>query len=221
VRRLLVPVLLSALTACIGSARPRTESRGSRTTTSIDEVPIRGWNVDVDLDTHGRVQGELLAVDEVDIYVLTQWDKNQGTVPYRIPRAWVQHIDVLTGETSPLPTTGAVLGLLSTPTHGWFLVLSAPVWIITLGAVAPSEAARGTLRFEPPLSGVGTYARFPQGPPPLLRPPPAAAPGPNAWPSASPNPLEIPHAGSGGEPSPPMPPSPPTPPVQIGGGDGG
>jgi hypothetical protein len=61
-----------------------------------------------------------------------------------------------------------VLGTLSTITHGFFLVLSAPVWIATGVTTSISESRRARLTYPDPArwEDLRPYARFPQGLPP-------------------------------------------------------
>ncbi|HET6149786.1 MAG TPA: hypothetical protein VFH68_19765 [Polyangia bacterium] len=65
-------------------------------------------------------------------------------------------------------TLWTVLGTLSTVTHGFFLVFSAPIWISTGVATAISEHRRARLTYPDPArwEDLRPYARFPQGLPP-------------------------------------------------------
>ena len=62
-----------------------------------------------------------------------------------------------------------LLGTLSTGSHGFFLILSAPVWILT-GTVAAVNQSRQPVLTYPRQGWAGwrAYARFPQGLPPGL-----------------------------------------------------
>lgn len=61
-----------------------------------------------------------------------------------------------------------LLGALSTITHGFFLVLSAPVWITTGVTASVSESRRARLTYpdQARWEDLRPYARFPQGLPP-------------------------------------------------------
>lgn len=62
------------------------------------------------------------------------------------------------------------IGTLSTVTHGFFFVLTAPSWLI-LGSISMIFQSREGKMFYPadPLADFSRYARFPQGLPPALR----------------------------------------------------
>jgi hypothetical protein len=134
-----------------------------------------------------------------------------------------------------------VLGALSTISHGFWLVFSAPAWIL-IGSVATShESHRGILDCPPRqetahpdvacLDVAGRFARFPQGPPPgvgeaqllgrapVAAPPPAPAPAPPpALAPAAPEPpaAEPPAAAPPIRPAPPATPAPPAAPAAPG-----
>jgi hypothetical protein len=81
-----------------------------------------------------------------------------------------------------------VVGILTTVSNGAFLIITAPLWIIT-GSVAASSESRAPQRDVPPLgwADLAAYARFPQGLPPgidleEIRPKPGAGTAPSANP---------------------------------------
>ena len=62
----------------------------------------------------------------------------------------------------------AVLGTLSTVSHGFFLVFSAPVWIITSTVIWNNQTKTAVERYPDDfewitLDAMRVYARFPQG----------------------------------------------------------
>lgn len=88
-----------------------------------------------------------------------------------LPRAQVASALVLVHRTHEgAYALWTVLGTLSTITHGFFLVLSAPIWISTGVATSLTEARRARLTYPDPArwEDLRPYARFPQGLPPEI-----------------------------------------------------
>ena len=112
------------------------------------------------LDRSGeRVDGELLTLDAREARLLTA-----GGVT-RLPLERVKRLRL---ETHRTRETGLALwtvgGVLSTPSHGSFLVLTVPMWLVGGIAAAAAESRAGILEHPPrPLSDLQPFARFPQG----------------------------------------------------------
>lgn len=114
-----------------------------------------------------RVEGELIAVGDDTVFVLTTDSAAWSLVA--IPRS-----DDLTAKLGTYdPATGGIvawtfLGTVSTMSHGINLILSAPVWIIT-GTVVTNTQARTAIERYPGDSPwdawdeLRVFARFPQG----------------------------------------------------------
>jgi hypothetical protein len=108
--------------------------------------------------------GELLACDWVSIYLLINQESDSPN-PYRavpIEGATVELAD----DHARIPLAAAtVFGTLSTLTHGFILIFSAPIWALSgAGATVFAKA--------PSLNGcraMAPYARFPQGLPDEMR----------------------------------------------------
>jgi len=108
------------------------------------------------------VEGEFIAVEQDTVFVLTI----RGLTG-------IHQADISAAElTNYQPNAGwlavwTLLGALSTPSHGYFLVLSAPLWIIT-GSVSTAAQSHAPQKRFPRRSWVELrpYARFPQGLPP-------------------------------------------------------
>jgi hypothetical protein len=67
-------------------------------------------------------------------------------------------------RTQPLETWG-VLGALATGSHGFFLILTAPTWIVASTAAASSASRAPRVQGTSP-AALNVFARFPQGLPP-------------------------------------------------------
>lgn len=121
-----------------------------------------GWiELSYDTLTRQRTDGELIAVNADSVWVLS---RDQVLV---IPTASVR-AGKLTGYAAEKGgvTTWAVLGTLSTISNGWFLILTAPMWIIG-GSLSVGSESRAPERKSPPLAWgeLAPFARFPQGMP--------------------------------------------------------
>ena len=107
--------------------------------------------------------GELVAIDRGAFYV-----KPEGADIVAIPVSQVTDARLVAWHGSPGKIDAwGLAGTASTASHGAFLILTAPVWLIT---TISSDIAH---RHEPifdypdrPLDEIRRYARFPQGLPP-------------------------------------------------------
>jgi hypothetical protein len=123
----------------------------------------RGWYAAGDSGSGAGVEGELIAVDPDTVFVLS--GTGLLTVPKRTVRqATLFAFDAQWGGLA----LWSVLGALSTVSNGYFLVLTAPIWIIA-GTSATASRSRAPMvelaqegdRWEK----LRLYARFPQGMP--------------------------------------------------------
>ncbi|HXF96506.1 MAG TPA: hypothetical protein VNI61_10450 [Gemmatimonadales bacterium] len=110
-------------------------------------------------DGSRRVEGELLAVSTDSVWILTE----QGVVALATAAVREGKLTAYRSGTGAVASWTA-LGTLSTISNGWFLVFTAPAWIIT-GVIAghsESYAAQPSLdRFG--WAGLAVFARFPPG----------------------------------------------------------
>jgi hypothetical protein len=128
--------------------------------------PYGAW---VHVERHGQagpVAGELLAVDRDTVFVLTGEGAVRG-IPVDSVReatiAWYRH---QAGDLA----LWTMVGTLSTISNGWFLILTAPTWLIT-GSAATAAETRAPLVRVPARTDWMTarmYARYPAGLPPDL-----------------------------------------------------
>ncbi len=154
-----ISLTLLALAACASSPIPvdhvpTAQEVGSRATGSWIAV----W------DRRERlVVGELIAIDRGSFYLLPE--RRQLVT---IPVAEVDHarLEAYRSDSSGLAIWGG-LGTASTLSHGGWLLISAPAWILT------SIAAGSINRHHPfydypdhPAEELRAFARFPQGVPP-------------------------------------------------------
>jgi hypothetical protein len=111
------------------------------------------------------VTGELLAVAADRLYV----DGPDKRVPFVVARANITEAELFEYEAGDVTTWG-VLGALSTASHGFWLVFSAPAWIAATSITNAVESRHMILHY--PSDGwepLARWARYPQGPPEQLR----------------------------------------------------
>jgi hypothetical protein len=107
-------------------------------------------------------EGELIAVDESTIHVLTAG----GLRSVRLEPGLRMRVVRYRSASSSL-AWWAVAGGVSTLSHGGFLILTAPMWAIG-GVIAATAESRAAIARDP--VGARSFARFPQGLPPGLDP---------------------------------------------------
>jgi hypothetical protein len=156
----------------------------------------------VELDDKSALSGELIAFDEARpaLWLLTSLSKLE-----RVPLERVHSVELGVYENHLGPYVAWVfLGSFSTLSHGYFLILSLPAWILFGSAAAAAESYEGRFQCATTLEGstaepcgdaLEAYARFPQGLPPGVdedailgrkKPTPAKPASPSTWLSATP-----------------------------------
>jgi hypothetical protein len=164
--RALSITLLFALAACLNNPDPRAPEVGS--------IPISkfgAWIVVTERD--GRVtSGELLAIDHGMIHV-----KPGARDTASIPLHQVRTAELYKYESDWGFGVWGALGTLSTISHGFLLIISAPVWIIAASVTAGVESYHVRLKLpDDDVNELAKWARYPQGMPP----PSATKPRPDA-----------------------------------------
>jgi len=102
--------------------------------------------------------GELIAVDPDSMFILSENGVSQ------IPAAAVKQTRLEIYKEKKIVGLWAVLGTLSTLSHGFGLILSAPIWVISGIGGAVGESWSGIMEIKgPPLEDLRRYTRFPQG----------------------------------------------------------
>jgi hypothetical protein len=138
-----------------------------RTMAEAALTPYGAW-ANVTLTTGQVVSGELLAVDQQTAFV--GLSAGLRVLPIRCVTSL--RLAVYEGD-SLGPGLVSFLGLLSTASHGFLLVFSAPVWGITAGMTTYNSSATGhrtfAARSTPDLEQARRFARFPAGLPPGYR----------------------------------------------------
>lgn len=162
-------LLIAALCGCVTNPDPR-----EPTVQKMEREGLGGYIV-ITTREGAVVQGELISVETSVIRVLRLTGGRDALT-------WVAVTDVRSAELYHYEAEGGLgawglLGTLSTISHGFFLVLSAPAWIVS-GSIAAGMESRHVINEYPeddwPVFAM--WARFPQGMPPgldaeaLLRP---------------------------------------------------
>jgi hypothetical protein len=150
-----------ALVACAHSTevdRSRPTGR-SPATVDVKDVPVKGFETQVEWEGGPTRTGELLAIDDRSLYLLID-----GEI-HPIPRAAVTSVSVELYPSHAWVSAGwAAVGTLSTLSHGFYLVFTAPVWVAS--GVGTSIYASNSNDVEVPnreLGRLNQFARFPQG----------------------------------------------------------
>jgi hypothetical protein len=114
------------------------------------------------------VSGELLAIDQQTAFL----GLSTGLHVLPIPCISNLRLAVYEGD-FVAPATLGFVGLLSTLSHGYILVFTAPVWGLTTGLTTHSASARGHETIQAAASDqverARRFARFPTGLPPGYR----------------------------------------------------
>ncbi|MBI5512467.1 MAG: hypothetical protein HY909_01790 [Deltaproteobacteria bacterium] len=173
-----------ALSVALGACASTVPIRGSDTlyrTRAAGDAPAEVFGRIVHVQAHGEeLRGELLACDGAQLYLrLATVD---GEAWERV--AWRDALEV-----SALGPSGggamlgwSIAGLVSTITHGFFLVISAPVWLLS-GSIVTALNWSPTTRLAN-CSEAAPYARFPQGLPESMRERASGSPRPDGTPTA-------------------------------------
>ena len=124
--------------------------------------PYGAW-ANVSLRRGRVISGELLAVQEDNLFV----GSAEGLRGVPIDCIATLRLAVFEAHFG-MPGTVSILGLLSSLSHGYLLVLSAPVWLITAGVATHSASSMGHETFggARKIEEARTFARFPAGLPP-------------------------------------------------------
>ncbi|HUU02166.1 MAG TPA: hypothetical protein VM425_12045 [Myxococcota bacterium] len=139
-RYLPVLIFFAAITAgpaCATIGVDRSKSMGKPVTgIPINKVPVKGYPVIVKLKSsdsgHGKYSGELLAVDKESVWIMHAGRSADHAQPFPIARSKIKKVEILDLYSSGEGGLGAwiTLGTLSTASHGYFAIFSAPIWLL-------------------------------------------------------------------------------------------
>jgi hypothetical protein len=120
-----------------------------------------------------RTEGELLAAGDDRVWVRTQRGDRA------IPVSQVQSMRLAAYQTGQeLMSAWGTLGTFTALTHGYWLIFSVPIWLLTTGISAGIESRAALVDYpDQPLPAFAQWARYPQGMPVVAppRPPTDAA----------------------------------------------
>jgi hypothetical protein len=154
------------VTGCAGTGAPS----GWLPNAAATQEEAHGAWISIQHSSEGeavRTEGELIAVGDDTVFVLA----TDGTAGSLVAIPTSPDLTAKLGTYSP--AIGGIvvwtfLGTVSTVSHGKFLILSAPVWIIT-GTVVGINQTRGPIERYPgdnpwdAWNELRVFARFPQG----------------------------------------------------------
>ncbi len=171
--------------ACVGCAHTldRTNVGGTvETNVPVEDVPVHGATVVVDLPDAPSIEGELLAVEDIYVHVL---DEEGQRVSIRRTGIDKVSVDVRKGSAGWY-ALWAGIGTISTLSHGFLLIGSAPIWLVVGTATTTGEgvaSADVAVREAEDYALLRHFARYPQGMP-RMRAEPAgelSVPEPYRW----------------------------------------
>lgn len=137
-------------------------------TQRVENVPVRGYHVAIELRGGTSIEGELLAVEEDELWV----EPDEGPAIQQVARRDVELATVYVRSNESGELAGwTVLGTLSTLSHGSLALLGAPVWLAVgvPSATLESSGARADVTGRG-MDALFQYARYPQGLPDAIRP---------------------------------------------------
>jgi len=109
------------------------------------------------------MDGELIAVEPARILLA------RGAQVAAVPSPCVDKLTIAAFEAPASTTAWGVAGTLSTPSHGYFLVFTFPIWLLTATTSTYAQTSAGHIT-ETHLGGaplhvdrIRKWARFPQG----------------------------------------------------------
>jgi hypothetical protein len=115
--------------------------------------------------TQGDLRGELIAMTPADLTMLARTPEPRLTT---VPRVEVTRAELYPyhSEAGAFGMWGAI-GALSTISHGFGLILSAPVWLLTTAISGRIESGHANVSYpDDDWANLRPWARFPQGLPP-------------------------------------------------------
>ena len=105
-------------------------------------------------------EGEFIAIDSKSIYILNE------TGMIIIPIIKTRQVTLATYKESGMVRTLALLGTLSTASHGYYAGISFPIWLLVGISNAAAESSSGIIKSTTGnWAEFSKYARFPQGMP--------------------------------------------------------
>jgi hypothetical protein len=155
-RKMIAPLLAALLAGCASNPAPK----GWRPSAAEAQRATRGGWILIEREEDTNVTGELIAVDPATLHVLTVSGLQS------VPRSAVRKARLVGYGTTEHLWIWTGVGALSTLSHGGWIVVTLPVWLIG-GSVAASGEAKAA--YVPP-ENFARFARFPQGLPPSFDP---------------------------------------------------
>lgn len=152
-------IALLAATLLCGCARNPAPAGWQPPAVEAQQATRGGWIL-IECEDDSNVTGELIAVDETTLHVLTVAGLEA------VPRSTVRTARLVGYGTAGNLRPWTALGAVSTLSHGGWLVGTLPMWLVG-GLTAASHEVNAAL--VPP-DEFASFARFPQGLPPKLDP---------------------------------------------------
>jgi hypothetical protein len=161
-RRFGVVLLLCGCGGPPATALDRSTALGTRIErVELKDIPVNGHRVSVTYGADGCiVEGELVAVTRSTLIIL-----DERAALWAIPVTWLVEVELeLYPPQSSSLYTATTVGSVSTVSHGYWLVISLPVWLAVGLPLASSESSASHLHTRAAdMPKLAAYARFPHG----------------------------------------------------------
>jgi len=163
-KNLIFGLSICLLTGCAATYAP---SGWLPDTDKISSQAFGGWMTVVTLpDTIESEErwlqygGEFIADDDINLYLL--FDSL-----YIIPKIEITKVTLELDQKTPAYGIWTLGGILSTASHGYYMIVTTPLWLISGISVTAGESARDRYETENPepdfWTNVRKFARFPMG----------------------------------------------------------
>ncbi len=161
----LAGLVASALVGC-GSATPAMRGQDGYVTSIIPGEPpiptIYGQYARLLTYSSGPINGELIAIDEDGLFILVDTRTVVRVSRDDLYQLWFSEEDRGTGA-----WWWGAAGAVSTVNHGFFLVVSFPLWALSTPLLAARDRRDRTIDASAmPQADLAAFARFPVGLPP-------------------------------------------------------
>jgi hypothetical protein len=152
----ILSLALVVVVACATNPDPR-----RRTVQAVERTGYGGWIV-VTMRDGEKAEGELIAADPSYVHVLAF--PMTGPRLVAVATLSITDAEVFAHESEGGFGVWGLIGALSTISHGYFAVISFPVWVLAAGLASVFESRTVISNLgDAGIAGLAKWARFPQG----------------------------------------------------------
>lgn len=156
--------ILAGVCSILGCATANAPPGWLPSPTEVRNTAYGAW-IELSLVSGEKIRGEFIAVSDDTLYVLPA----SRLVAVPAEQVSIMKLSVYDSDVEGL-AAWTVLGFLSTASHGFYLSITAPIWLIvgTVSSVNESRAPHKTYDSNVALGDLKIFTRFPQGLPTAL-----------------------------------------------------